>query len=217
MDGLAALAVIFGTSLLVGLSGALMPGPLLTIAISESARKGFRVGPLLVLGHGMIEALVVLGLTVGLSEVLRNGAVSGFIGLLGGSFLLWMGFGLTKAAWRGEVSLETGDTASGQRGGLVVAGILISISNPYWILWWATVGATYVLWALERGAAGLVSFYTGHILSDLGWYSAVAIVVSRGKSLLSDRVYRGLLLLCGVFLLCLGVYFVDFGRQALGR
>ncbi len=44
----ATLWVIFTTAFLIGLSGALLPGPLLTVAISESARQGFWTGPLLV-------------------------------------------------------------------------------------------------------------------------------------------------------------------------
>lgn len=206
--------MIFGTSLMVGFSGALMPGPLLTVDISESAKRGFRAGPLLVAGHGIVEALVVVGLTVGLSEIFRDRIVSGAIGILGGAFLLWMGYGIVKAAWRGEVSLKIQAKAARQSSFPVLSGALVSLSNPYWVLWWATVGAAYVLWSLDKGAAGLISFYGGHILSDLTWYSAIALVVSKGKSLLSDSIYRGILLVCGVFLWFLSVYFIFSGVQA---
>jgi len=81
----------------------------------------------------------------------------------------------------------------------------------FWLVWWATVGATYVLWSLAAGAIGVVVFYLGHILSDLGWYSMVSLVVARGRRLMSQRIYRGLLLVCGVALIGLGVYFLVSG------
>lgn len=213
MDGLAALALIFWSSLILGFTGALMPGPLLTVDISESAKKGFRSGPLLVVGHGIVEGLVVVGLAFGLNQLIQESAIKGFVGIVGGGFLVWMGYGIVKAAYRGEVSLKVGDNAGTMTSGPILSGALVSLSNPYWVLWWATAGAAYVFVALERGAAGLVSFYSGHILSDLIWYSTVALVISKGKSLLSDSIYRGILMVCGVFLWFLSLYFIYTGIE----
>ncbi len=99
--------------------------------------------------------------------------------------------------------------------GPVVAGALVSISNPYWVLWWATVGVSYVALALRQGPLGLGSFYVGHILADLSWYSLVAFVITAGRSLLSQPVYRGILLICGLFLIALSVYFIYSGFNFL--
>ena len=62
---------------------------------------------------------------------------------------------------------------------------------------------------------GLGSFYFGHILSDLSWYSLVALLIARGKALLSQSVYRMILLVCGVFLAALSIYFVYSGINFL--
>ncbi len=203
---------IFTTSLIVGFSGALMPGPLLTVVISGSARRGFWEGPALVLGHAVAEALIVVGLAAGLSRLLKRNLVAGIIGLLGGAFLLWMGFDIASSAWWGTVSLEQAAGAeAGLQLGSIVTGIVVSISNPYWILWWATVGASYVVLSLARGPLGLGSFYLGHILSDLSWYSLVALLIARGKTLLSQPVYRVILLVCGFFLMALSIYFIYSG------
>lgn len=204
------LLAIFATSFMVGLSGAMMPGPMLTITISQTPRRGLLTGPLLVAGHGVVEGLVVLGLVFGLSQVIQLAAVKGVVALLGGAVLVWMGYGMGKAAWRGEVSLAAGSTRDGAPGP-VQAGALVSVSNPYWLLWWATIGAAYVASALELGAVGLVSFYTGHILSDLAWFSLVGALVASGRRLLTDRVYRGLILACAAFLVGLGLVFVNGG------
>jgi len=210
------LAAIFASSLMVCFSGALMPGPLLTVIISQSAQRGFWQGPLLVLGHAIAELAIVLALTAGLGRLLKRKAVAGLIGLLGGAFLLWMGLDIARSAWWGTVSLNlTSAERSGTQVGPVVAGALVSISNPYWVLWWATVGVSYVALALRQGSLGLASFYVGHILADLSWYSLVAFVITAGRSLLNQPVYRGILLICSFFLITLSIYFIYSGLNFL--
>jgi threonine/homoserine/homoserine lactone efflux protein len=147
---------------------------------------------------------------------LKRNLVAGLIGLLGGAFLLWMGFDIARSAWWGTVSLEQATGAeAGLQLGPVITGIVVSISNPYWVLWWATVGASYVALSLARGPLGLGSFYFGHILSDLSWYSLVAFLIARGKTLLSQPVYRLILLACGLFLMALSIYFIYSGIKFL--
>jgi threonine/homoserine/homoserine lactone efflux protein len=210
------LAAIFTTSLMVCFSGALMPGPLLTVTISQSAQRGFWQVPLLILGHAIAELAIVLALTAGLSRLLKRKAVAGLIGLLGGAFLLWMGLDIARSAGWGTVSLSlTNAERSGAQVGPVVAGVLVSVSNPYWVLWWATVGMSYVALALRQGPLGLGSFYIGHILADLSWYSLVAFVITAGRSLLSQPVYRGILLTCSFFLIALSIYFIYSGINFL--
>ena len=60
-----AIAAIFGGSFTLALSGVLMPGPLLTVTIAESARRGFWAGPLLMTGHSILELLIVLAIFKG--------------------------------------------------------------------------------------------------------------------------------------------------------
>jgi threonine/homoserine/homoserine lactone efflux protein len=204
------LLILFLGSFGVGLSGAMMPGPMLTMAIAETARRGFRTGPLLVLGHGIVEAVVVAGLVLGLSQLIQHVAVKGTVALLGGLVLAWMGYGMSRAAWSGSMSVAAAAGAS--RGpGPIPAGALISVSNPYWLLWWATVGAAYVATSLQHGPLGLASFFGGHILADLAWFSLVALLVVSGRRILSDRLYRGLIFVCAAFLVALGLWFVASG------
>lgn len=64
---------------------------------------------------------------------------------------------------------------------------------------------------------GLVSFFTGHILADFVWYSLVAFLVVSGKRLLTDRVYRGLVIVLGGFLVGLAGYFMfSLGLKLFG-
>ncbi len=88
---ISSLPVIFVTSFVVALSGALMPGPVLALTIGEVARRGFWAGPIIVLGHAIPEILIVIALTRGASEFLADNLVLGSVGLLGGTTLLGMG------------------------------------------------------------------------------------------------------------------------------
>ncbi|MEW6231501.1 MAG: LysE family transporter [Chloroflexota bacterium] len=211
------LLALFVTSLIVGFSGALMPGPLVTAAIAGSAREGFWVGPALTLGHAIAEAVIVLALAFGLGKLFRNRWMAGAIGFLGGLFLLWMGYDIAQSAWRGSVTLALTPSGSASRSawGPVATGVLVSIANPYWVLWWATVGANYVLLGLKRGSLGLGAVYAGHILSDASWLTLVAFVVASGRAFLSDTIYQGILLLCSLFLVALSLYFIRSGANFL--
>jgi threonine/homoserine/homoserine lactone efflux protein len=203
------LAAVFFSSFLVGLSGALMPGPILTVTIAHAVRRGHLAGPLVSLGHAIVEGALVVGLALGLSQVLQLPMVSGTIGVLGGLCLLYMGAGMIRQPAPTEL-VSTG--AGGHTGmGPVAAGALLSISNPYWVLWWATVGAAYLLLALRYGPLGIAVFFAGHIMADLGWLSAVGSAITAGRNLFTPRIYKGILVVCGAFLLCLGVYFLVSG------
>jgi threonine/homoserine/homoserine lactone efflux protein len=200
---------IFATAFTVGLSGAMMPGPLLTMAIGESGRLGFWAGPLLVLGHGLLELALVIGLLFGLGGFLAKTSVAGLIGLVGGAFLLWMGRELWLGARTQVLDLDGGSAPA--KGGPILAGITISASNPYWLMWWATIGAAYVNMALQHGTKGVALFLGGHLLADLAWYSLIAAAATAGKSFMSPRLYQGILGLCGLFLMALAAYFIYSG------
>lgn len=202
---------IFIGSLLMGFSGAMMPGPLLTVTINQSLRKGIKAGPQLIFGHAILELSLVTVILVGLGKFITLPIVKGIIGLGGGIFLLWMGYGILREVLRNNSGLELTWESEQKQMNPVLAGITTSAANPYWSIWWATVGAGSLLLAGNYGLWGFVAFYAGHILADFSWYSLVSVAVVGGKKLFTPTVYRGVLLVCGVFLLGLAVYFVYSG------
>lgn len=211
------------SSFMLALSGALIPGPLFTITISESARRGFIAGPLLILGHGLLELSLVLLILLGITPYLIADKTKAAISLTGGIILLVMGGLMLKDAGKGRLIIKTGASEGRHDSAeslfrpvflpsdslrLIIIGILGSISNPYWIIWWVTVGLGYLMSAMTFGMAGVIAFFIGHILADLSWYSVISLTVSRGQALIGEPGYRFMLYACGIFLIFFGIWFI---------
>jgi threonine/homoserine/homoserine lactone efflux protein len=199
-------AVIFGGSFTLALSGALMPGPLLTITVAESARRGFKAGPLLMTGHALLELALVVAIIQGLGPFLQKSLVMGTIALVGGAMLVWLGADMLRSA--GGLSLNPVAARQKRSPHPVLMGILASLSNPYWTLWWATIGLGYLAATMHFGMLGVCAFFLGHIAGDFSWYCVVSLGISRGKSLLKDRSYQVVIRACGLFLLVFGGWFL---------
>lgn len=208
------LAGLFISAFIIALSGAMMPGPLLSTTIAESARRGWTAGPLLILGHALLELVLIIGLAAGLLSFIQNHLVTRVIALLGGAFLLYLGYGMSRQAAAGQVKLDAGGKARASGLNPVLAGVLVSLSNPYWSIWWATIGLGYLTVALQQGWTGLAAFFSGHILADLAWYVFIAVLIAQGRRFFSQRVYNFVLLACGIFLVGMGAFFIYRGLTA---
>ena len=210
------IGTVFVLSFITALSGALMPGPLLTVTIAQTAQTGFLASVLLITGHSLLELLLVIGLVFGLGRVLKIKPVIGTITVLGGAMLLWMGWGMLHF----KEALELHASGGGIMSNPILTGMAVSISNPYWVVWWATVGLTLFA-TLSQNTAGrrtfpfVGAFYTGHIMGDIIWYLAIGAAVATGRSFINPVVYQWVIRVCGVFLIFLGgsfLYLVASGK-----
>jgi threonine/homoserine/homoserine lactone efflux protein len=205
---------IFITSFIVALSGALMPGPLLTATIGESSRHGSAAGPLLMAGHALLELALIALLFLGLAPLLKNTMVTAIISIVGGIILLWLAYGMFRSLSGLSLDQEVKLTQGGKRR-LVAAGILVSLSNPYWTIWWATIGLAYILQARMFGITGVIVFFIGHILADFAWYSFISLTVGSGRKMLTPIIYRGVVVVCALFLVGFAVWFLVGGIRGI--
>ncbi len=182
-----------------------MPGPLLSATISESIRRGPSVGPLFMLGHGILEILLIAALFLGLAPFLNIPVVFRIIALAGGGFILFMAVGMFKELKNLSINNEKGAHV---KGNIVLLGAGLSLANPYWLIWWATIGLGYILSAGKSGFPGVAVFFAGHIIADTAWYTFVSFGIAGGSRLMSDRVYRILIGLCAGFLTVYAVYLI---------
>ena len=136
------------------------------------------------------------------------------IALVGGAILVYLGIDLVRTLPRAELTpafVTAGGPSAASARRVVLLGILVSVSNPYWVIWWASVGTKLTADSLDAGFAGPGAVFAGHIVSDLAWLTLMAWLVHAGRRWFSNRAYRGLLAVCGVFLVGLGAYFVGSG------
>ncbi len=205
------LSILFATAFTVTLSGAMMPGPLFTAAISGSIRRGASAGPLLMVGHAVLESVLLAGLFLGLAPLLTSKGAFIVIALSGSIILAWLAWSMLRSVPSLTLSLDAERRDSDR---LVLSGVLLSVSNPYWSIWWATIGLGYVLQSRELGWLGVLVFFAGHLTADFGWYSAVSLAGARGRRLLSDTVYRRIVSACAV---ALAVFAAVFGWTGIER
>ncbi len=204
--------LIFIGAFVVALSGALMPGPLLTITIAQSMEKGFIAGPLIILGHMILELALLIGLLLGLQKFLLIPAVMRIIFITGGAILIGMGIDLFVHGRK--VVIKTEQYAQPKMMfHPVINGIIVSLSNPYWTVWWVTIGLGYLIKAMKYKFWGIAVFFAGHILADFAWYSLISFSFSKGKNFITDKIYHIIIFICGIFLIFFGLWFLYGGLK----
>jgi threonine/homoserine/homoserine lactone efflux protein len=195
------------TSFIVGLSGAMVPGPMLTVTISDSLKKGATAGPKIVFGHIITEFLLILLIFAGLGWLIGSDTAIFVIGAIGGLIMVLMGFQMARSSTSLQDLQKSSETSNGY--GPIINGILTSVSNPYFFIWWATVGWAFMLKGMElAGILGVTGFLVGHWCSDLGWFGTVSFFTTKGSNLMKDNHYKIIMSVSGIFLMALGVYFV---------
>ncbi|MDA3900527.1 MAG: LysE family transporter [Spirochaetes bacterium] len=207
------LSAVFFTSLVVALSGAMMPGPLLTVTINETARRGASAGPILVAGHAVLELALLFALIFGLAPLFKIDLFFIIIAFSGGAIMIFMAMGMFRSL--PTLTVHGSEVESPVKGSLLIKGILMSLANPYWTIWWATIGIGLIVLSQKLGSAGIALFFLGHIAGDLIWYAAISIAISRGKRLFTDKIYRGIIALCGIYLTGFAFFMVFSGFQKL--
>jgi threonine/homoserine/homoserine lactone efflux protein len=209
-DGTRRIAALLSMAFITGFSGAVMPGPMLALVIGQTTAQGLVAVPLIVGGHALLEIVTVLLLIAGLQAVLERSRVRGTIGLIGGAALVYMGQDMVRSAAGVALSLDHSAGAVPWLK-LVFVGAAVCAANPYFIGWWATIGAGQLAHTAPRNASEYLAFYVGHELSDAVWYAIVGIIIITGRDWLSPAVYRDLILVCGAVVGALGLWFIYTG------
>ena len=204
---------IFIYSFLVALTGALSPGPLLTFTIYKSLKqkRGYLAAIYILLGHATIEFTLIIALLAGASLIFQNIIFLTLVGFIGGIFLVIYGLfairGVLKTDFDTEFILEE-NVVKGYKGNSYVGGILVSLSNPFWTFWWAVIGLSLMMsfditlfMPIE-----MLLFFIGHELGDIVWYLPISIFVYYGGKSLNPKIYKYVLIGCGVFMIIFGIY-----------
>ncbi|AKB27243.1 Transporter, LysE family [Methanosarcina siciliae C2J] len=192
----------------IGLTGALVPGPMLFATIELSLKKGWLAGPKVVFGHMLVELVLSVLILFGVASLMGSGTISA-ISVIGGLALVIFGLLTAKdAKAAASAGIPPGTSGLKLSSSPIALGFFTSVSNPYFWIWWLTAGSALVLRAYELGALVSLAYLLGHWTADLSWFTAVSGSFSRGKTLFSGRTHEMVLYVCGGFLVIFGLYFM---------
>ncbi len=195
------LGLFLASAVLISLSGVLSPGPMTAAVVERGGRSGLS-GVYISLGHGAVEFPLIAILAYGAGSFFQSEPVKIVVGIAGGIYLLYLGRGMlgVKAYDRQDVGTRKGSS--------VLAGVFLSLGNPYFLIWWATVGLGLVISAMSFGVFGVVLFAVVHWLCDLAWLGFLSAASRKGVRKFGSGFQTKASLISGVVLLFFGVVFI---------
>ncbi|MBN2160559.1 MAG: LysE family transporter [Spirochaetes bacterium] len=188
-------------AMVISLTGVMAPGPLAAVTVGKGSGSP-HAGVLIAVGHAIVEFPLMAAIFFGFGYIFSIPYVKPAIGIAGGAFLLFMAAGMFRSLRDGGVD------AAADRRSPVAAGAVLSIANPYFLIWWATVGAAMVMQAAGFGVAGLVIFMVAHWLCDLGWSWFLSALSYRGGRFFGNNFQKAVFAVSGVALVGFGGKFL---------
>ncbi len=188
----------------ISLSGVMAPGPMFAVTLAKSYRSPW-AGTWIALGHAVIEVPLILLIYFGFAPFFQNSAVQLGLSIVGGGMICWLGIAMFRA--RTEVVHQSKDLPYNA----FVAGILTSGFNPFFLVWWATIGSMLIMRFLDFGTTGLMVFIVAHWLVDLVWLSIVSNLVYRTRSFWGRKFHEWLFIACSLLLIGFGGWFIVSG------
>jgi len=203
------LIIFLASAAVISLSGVMSPGPMTAAAIGHGARSR-SAGVWISLGHGAVEVPLIVLLYLGASALFQADWTRITIGLAGGLFLLYMGLGLMRTKAALPASEGQNSTKSS-----FITGVLMSIGNPYFLLWWATIGLGLVLGADRFGTLGIAAFIIVHWSCDLIWFTILSALSNKGVETFGAKLYQRVSVVCGAALILFGGLFIAHATRML--
>jgi chemosensory pili system protein ChpE len=177
------------------------PGPLFAETVRRGVRGGFSPALAVQIGSLAGDAVwAVLGLT-GIGLLFQSETLRAPVGIAGAAYLLWLAWD----AWRASTQDFAEERTDNQRAHTALrSGILLSLTNPQNIGYWAAVGSALgSLGVDEPQPAHYVTFFSGFMLSSIVWAFFFAAAVNWLFGRVGTRWARITYRLCAVTLLAL--------------
>jgi threonine/homoserine/homoserine lactone efflux protein len=200
---------LLGLGFVVGLSGAMMPGPLLVYTIAQSLRKGWMTGFFVIVGHAIVEVALMILIYIGITALITSAFFTQVVGAVGGAVMVFMAWTLYKSGW--DVSKKSDNRTHGS----IVGGILFTALNPGFPLWWATAGAKLLMEGVkDAGLLGAGFVIVGHWGADFGYYMLVSTLTAKGKENIVKRYVSKIKDILATMLAFIGIYFLTDAIKA---
>lgn len=192
-----------GTVAMISLSGAMMPGPVTAVTVARGSRTP-HAGALVALGHAAVELPLMAAIYFGAGLAFQLLPVKVAVGVLGGAILFWMGLGMLRD--RGQAGALEESERSLNRSPFV-SGILLSAGNPYFLIWWATMGAVLVDQSAQFKLLGFAVLVAAHWSADFLWLYFLSALSFTGGKFFGNALQKGVFIVCGLVLLGFSSYF----------
>ena len=191
---------LFFLGTIVGLSGAIIPGPLLAFTVYDTSKKGKMTGHNIIFGHVLWESVIILIILLGFGGIITKNRL--LIYIIGGIALLLMGVSMTKSKGDG-IKMENSRVSSS-----LVGGVFYTAFNPTQLPWWATGGLAILLTGIDTmGMMGVIIVTVGHWFSDFAYYIFVSFIVNRQNRYINPH-QREISIILGAFMVLIGIYFL---------
>jgi threonine/homoserine/homoserine lactone efflux protein len=196
-------------AMLISLSGVMAPGPITAVVVGKGSDSP-HAGAFIALGHGVVEMPLMVAVLVGITRLLGLPYVKSAIGMIGAVFLLIMAFGMLRSLRQQEArSIQIANSPFG-------AGIVLSLANPYFFVWWATIGAALIARSLIFGLWGFVALALCHWLCDFVWDYSLSVMSFKGSRFFGRRFQKLIFVACGIALFFFsGRLLIDAIRELL--
>jgi threonine/homoserine/homoserine lactone efflux protein len=201
MEVIADLYFFLLSAISISLSGVMMPGPVFAVTVAKGYKNKI-AGTLIALGHGLIEFPLMFLIYFGFAGLFASITAQKVISFVGGLVLIYMGVQTFKS------QKKTSEEYEASKHGSFVAGVFATSANPYFFLWWATIGATLIGKASAFGLVGFLLFAITHWSCDLLWDTFVSVSVFKSKRFWTKRVHTAIFSFCFVVLVGFGIWFI---------
>jgi len=201
MDFLLNVPVFLASVVIISLSGVMMPGPVMAVTISKGRSNG-NAGAMIALGHGIIEIPLMILIYFGFAHFFSYEIVRRVIGFIGGIMLGFMGLQMFKA------KDQIGGEERNMKFSSMFSGVVTTGANPYFFLWWATIGSALVINSTLFGLTGFLLFALVHWLCDFFWDLFVSKAVYKSRNLWNLKVHKIVFSVCASILIIFGTWFI---------
>lgn len=195
----------------ISVSGVLQPGIVTAMTIAKSYKSPW-TGPYVALGHAVTEIPLILLVYFGFAHFFENTVVQIVLSLAGGGMFIFLGIVIFRA--RTRIIQEGKDLPYSA----FTAGVFTSLLNPFFWLWWATVGSMLVMKLQDFGVTGLILFIITHWSCDLIWLSTISFFIFYTQRLWGRRalkIQEGIFITCSLLLVGFGGWYLVSGIQLI--
>jgi len=190
--------------IVISASGVMAPGPLFMANVSYGLREGTKSGVKMAVGHTIVEFPLVILLGIGVFSLESFPEFRIIISIVGAITLFVFASVQIK-----NVLQNNKDITSISKHGPLFTGIALSALNPFFIIWWLTIGFKLIsdamlIWAFS----GILIVFFLHIWMDYVWLGGISFLASKSSQILSNRNYKRIMIGLSLLLVYFGIIFL---------